>query len=136
MWAPHCEDDGPEALPNGLSVDGVQMYKYNGVDTGAESLTAFAKEGYKGTAALNVPKEVSPLDIALKRLQGNVPLVSQPCLACSKSVRHSSGCSEGRVITLQTPHGNTLQMNLGSPSESGNIPISSWQKHPRFCSSR
>ena len=35
-----------------------------------------------GTTALNVPKEVSPLDVALKKLQGNVPLVSQPCLAC------------------------------------------------------
>lgn len=58
------------------------MYKYNGEDTGAEALTAFAREGYKGTAALDVPKEISPLDIALKRLQGNVPMVRQSCLAC------------------------------------------------------
>ncbi len=66
----------PEAFAHVLTIICAQMYKYNGEDTGAESLTAFAREGYKGTAALEVPKEISPLDIALKRLQGNVPMVS------------------------------------------------------------
>ena len=98
------------------------MYKYNGVDTGAESLTAFAKEGYKGTTALNVPKEISPLDIALKRLKGNIPLVSQPCPACPKSVWHSSGSSGGRATTckhhMATPH----LMTVGRPSASGVLP--------------
>lgn len=80
------------------------MYKYNGVDTGADSLAAFAQEGYKGTAGADVPKEISPLDVALKSLRGNVPLVSQPCPvpACPELVRHSSGCLEGRrVLTLE-----------------------------------
>ncbi len=71
-----------EAFAHILTTACAQMYKYNGEDTGAEALTAFAREGYKGTAALDVPKEISPLDIALKRLQGNVPMVRQSCLAC------------------------------------------------------
>ncbi|CAL5227676.1 g10684 [Coccomyxa viridis] len=72
---PHLADRfGVQGLPSFLLFRNRKMYKYNGEDTGAESLTAFAREGYKGTAALEVPKEISPLDIALKRLQGNVPM--------------------------------------------------------------
>ena len=86
------------------------MYKYNGVDTGADSLTAFAKEGYKGTAGLNVPKDISPLDVALKRLRGNVPLVSQPRPkpACPELLRHSGGCREEWVLTLRSSASKTF----------------------------
>ena len=52
------------------------MYKYAGVDTGADALIGFAREGYKSTAAQDVPKEISPLDIALKQLRGNASYVS------------------------------------------------------------
>lgn len=52
------------------------MYKYAGVDTGADALTGFAQEGYKSTAAQDVPKEISPLDIALKQLRGDASYVS------------------------------------------------------------
>ena len=51
------------------------MYKYGGVDTGADALTSFAKDGYKSTAALDVPKEISPLEVALKQLKANSSMV-------------------------------------------------------------
>lgn len=54
----------------------LQMYKYNGVDTEADALAAFAREGYRGTEAQEVPKEISPLEIALKKLQTNSSMVS------------------------------------------------------------
>ena len=53
------------------------MYKYGGVDTGADALTSFAKDGYKGTAALDVPKEISPVEVALKQLKANSSMVRQ-----------------------------------------------------------
>ena len=56
------------------------MYKYGGVDTGADALTSFAKDGYKGTAALDVPKEISPVEVALKQLKANSSMVRQPFL--------------------------------------------------------
>lgn len=56
------------------------MYKYGGVDTGADALTSFAKDGYKNTAALDVPKEMSPLEVALKQLKASSSMVRQPFL--------------------------------------------------------
>ena len=54
------------------------MYKYGGVDTGADALTSFARDGYKGTVALDVPKETSPIEVALKQLKANSGMVRQP----------------------------------------------------------
>jgi len=76
------------------------MYKYNGVDTGADALTAFAKGGYKGTAPLDVPKEVSVMDIALKKLQGNASMVSQSRLAHHEMMRLSSDCPQKMNLTF------------------------------------
>ncbi len=52
------------------------MYKYAGVDTGVDALTDFAREGYKSTAAQDVPREISPLALAVKQLRGNAGYVS------------------------------------------------------------
>ena len=78
----------------------MQMYKYNGVDTGADALTAFAKEGYKGTAALDVPKEVSVMDLTLQKLRGNASMVSQPRLAHHEMTSLSSDCPQKMNLTF------------------------------------
>ena len=62
------------------------MYKYGGVDTGADALTSFAKHGYRSTAELDVPKEVSPVEVALKQLKANSSMVRQPCLGAERAL--------------------------------------------------
>ena len=78
----------------------VQMYKYGGVDTGADALTSFAKEGYKGTAALDVPKEISPVEVALKQLKANSSMVLQPLMTAGCHLLSELLCSAKWLVVL------------------------------------
>ncbi|KAK9906353.1 hypothetical protein WJX75_000447 [Coccomyxa subellipsoidea] len=51
-----------------------KMYKYSGVDTGADALRHFSREGYKDSEPLLVPPEPSPIDAALNALRSNSKL--------------------------------------------------------------
>lgn len=56
----------------------MQMYRYSGVDTGADALRDFTGEGYKDSEPLHVPPEPSPIDAALHALRSNSKLVRSP----------------------------------------------------------
>ncbi|BDA46229.1 probable thioredoxin-related transmembrane protein 1 [Coccomyxa sp. Obi] len=51
-----------------------KMYRYSGVDTGADALRHFSREGYKSSDPLPVPPVVSPIDVALRALKSNSKL--------------------------------------------------------------
>lgn len=51
-----------------------KMYRYSGVDTGADALRHFSREGYKNSDPVSVPPVVSPIDVALNALKGNSKL--------------------------------------------------------------
>jgi hypothetical protein len=52
------------------------MYRYEGADTGLDALKEFSQKGYLSSVPLDVPPQPSPIDAALKILQGNANLVS------------------------------------------------------------
>ncbi len=85
-----------------LKFPAMQMYKYSGVDTGADALTHFSREGYKSTEPLLVPPEPSPIEAALDALRSNSKLVrTQLTYSCAKLLhlpRHA--CRHLRLAAL------------------------------------
>ncbi|EIE24088.1 hypothetical protein COCSUDRAFT_53219 [Coccomyxa subellipsoidea C-169] len=72
---PHLTDRFKiSGVPTFLLFRDRKMYKYSGVDTGADALGHFSRQGYKSSEPLLVPPEPSPIEAALDALKSNSKL--------------------------------------------------------------
>jgi hypothetical protein len=94
------------------SVDGVQMYKFGGAESGPEELRHFSLSGYRQGRPLPVPPEPTLFDTALRALRRNPWTVR---------------AIEVGVTRMPSPHHLSCMAAIGrartNPEESADTPV-------------